>query len=147
MVLWLKRLLIDYLFKIAFSRLTRFDLQNHNYMFIKIILRWIALSCAVWVTSQIIPGIVVNPFWVAFIVGAFLTLFNMFIKPVINILTLPINIVTLGLFSLVVNGLLFWYLGNIINGFNVTTFSAAFVGAILVSVINWILKKVFHFDF
>jgi len=113
----------------------------------KIILHWIILSTAVFVTTKIISGISLDPIWVALIVGACLTLFNMFIKPVINILTLPINIVTLGLFSLVVNGLLFWYLGNIINGFNVTTFSAAFVGAILVSVINWILKKVFHFDF
>ena len=114
---------------------------------VKIILRCIGLSCAVWVTSQIIPGIVVNPYWVAFIVGACLTLFNMFIKPVINILTLPINLITLGLFSLVINGVLFWYLGTLIKGFHVTTFYAAFVGALLVSVINWILKKVFHFDF
>jgi putative membrane protein len=113
----------------------------------KIILHWIILSLAVFVTTKIVSGITLDPIWVALIVGACLTLFNMFIKPVINILTLPINIVTLGLFSLVVNGLLFWYLGNVINGFNVTTFSAAFVGAILVSVINWILKKVFHFDF
>ncbi len=113
----------------------------------KIILHWIILSLAVFATTKIISGISLAPIWVALIVGACLTLFNMFIKPVINILTLPINIVTLGLFSLVVNGLLFWYLGNVINGFNVTTFSAAFVGAILVSVINWILKKVFHFDF
>jgi len=146
MVLWLKRLLIDYLFKIAFSRLTRFDLQNHNYMFIKIILRWIALSCAVWVTSQIIPGIVVNPFWVAFIVGAFLTLFNMFIKPIVSILTLPLNIITLGLFSLVINSAIFWYLGTFVTGFTVDKFWTAFFGAILVSIINWIFKKVFPIE-
>ena len=88
-----------------------------------------------------------NPLWVVLIVGACLTLFNMFIKPVVNILTLPLNIITLGLFSLVVNGLLFWYLGNIIKGFSVESFSSAFFGALLVSVINWILKQVFHFDF
>ena len=99
------------------------------------------------VSTQIINGISVNPLWVVLIVGACLTLFNMFIKPVISILTLPLNIVTLGLFSLVVNGLLFWYLGTFIKGFSVSTFSAAFLGALLVSIINWILKKVFHFDF
>ena len=113
----------------------------------KIILHWIIISVAVLVSTRIISGISVNPMWVVLIVGACLTLFNMFIKPIVNILTLPLNIVTLGLFSLVVNGLLFWYLGNIINGFKVSTFWAAFTGAILVSVINWILKKVFHFDF
>jgi len=113
----------------------------------KIILHWMILSVAVYITTQITSGVTVNPIWVALIVGACLTLFNMFIKPIINILTLPINIVTLGLFSLVVNGALFWYLGTIINGFQVTTFYAAFVGALLVSIINWVLKKVFHFDF
>jgi len=113
----------------------------------KIILHWIILSVAVFATTFIISGITVDPLWVALIVGACLSLFNMIIKPIINILTLPINIITLGLFSLVINGVLFWYLGTLIKGFHVDTFYAAFMGALLVSVINWILKKVFHFDF
>ena len=112
----------------------------------KIILRWLLLSVAVWATTQIISGIAVNPIWTALIVGACLTLFNMFIKPIINILTLPLNMITLGLFSLVVNGVLFWYLGAFIKGFTVSDFTAAFVGALLVSIINWLLNKVFHFD-
>jgi len=112
----------------------------------KIILHWIILSVAVYVTTQIISGITVEPIWVALIVGACLALFNMIIKPVINILTLPINILTLGLFSLVINGILFWYLGVLIEGFSVSTFYAAFIGALIVSIINWVLKKVFHFD-
>ncbi len=114
----------------------------------KIILHWVILSASVFATTYIISGISLSPvLQTALIVGAVLTLFNMFIKPIITILTLPLNIVTLGLFSLVVNGLLFWFLGAVIKGFSVSTFAAAFVGAILVSVINWILKKVFHFDF
>lgn len=112
----------------------------------KIILHWILISIAVLVTTFVVSGISVEPIWMALIVGACLTLFNMFIKPIINILTLPINIVTLGIFSLVINGALFWYLGTLIKGFEVTTFTAAFVGALLVSVLNWVLKKVFHFD-
>jgi len=112
----------------------------------KIILHWIILSCAVWLTTQIVSGVTVDPIWVALIIGACLTLFNMFLKPIINILTLPLNIVTLGFFSLVVNGALFWYLGTIVNGFSVTTFTAAFIGALLVSVINWLLTKVFRFS-
>jgi putative membrane protein len=113
----------------------------------KIILHWILISLAVLVTTKIISGISVDPIWVVLIVGACLTLFNMFIKPIINILTLPINLITLGLFSLVINGVLFWYLGTLITGFEVQTAKAAFLGALLVSIINWILKKVFHFDF
>lgn len=112
----------------------------------RIILHWIILSVAVFATTKIISGITVHPIWVSFVVGACLALFNMIIKPVINILTLPINIITLGLFSLVINGALFWYLGVLIEGFNVDTFYAAFIGALLVSIINWVLKKVFHFD-
>ncbi|HAE36496.1 MAG: Integral membrane protein [Candidatus Nomurabacteria bacterium GW2011_GWF2_35_66] len=113
----------------------------------RIILHWIIISASVIATTYIVSGISLSPVvWTALVVGACLTLFNMFIKPIINILTLPLNIVTLGLFSLVVNGLLFWFLGSVIKGFSVSTFTAAFVGAILVSVINWVLRKVFHFD-
>lgn len=112
----------------------------------RIILHWFILSVAVWGTTKIIAGISVSPIWVCLIVGACLTLFNMFLKPIINVLTLPLNVITLGLFSLVVNGLLFWYLGTIIKGFSVTTFSAAFVGALVVSVLNWLITKVFRFD-
>jgi len=112
----------------------------------KIILHWILISVAVFVTSKIISGVILDPIWVAFIVGACLTLFNMFIKPVVNILTLPINVITLGIFSLVINGALFWYLGTLIKGFEAQSFYAAFVGALLVSILNWFLKKVFHFD-
>jgi len=113
----------------------------------KIILHWILISVAVFATTKIIDGVVVSPIWIALVVGACLTLFNMFIKPIVNVLTLPINVITLGLFSLVINGVLFWYLGTLIKGFSVDGFYAAFVGAILVSVINWLLKKVFHYDF
>lgn len=112
----------------------------------RIILHWIILSVAVYATTFIVSGISINPLWVVLVVGACLTLFNMFIKPIIKILTLPINIITLGLFSLVINGAIFWYLGTLVKGFEVNTFTAAFIGALLVSIINWILNKIFHFD-
>lgn len=113
---------------------------------IKIILRWIGLSCAVWVASQIIPGIVVNPYWVAFIVGACLTVFNIFIKPILSLLTLPLNLLTFGLFSFVINSAIFWYMGKFVDGFTVDKFTTAFIGAIVVSIINWFLRKVFRLD-
>lgn len=112
----------------------------------KIILHWILLSISVWLTTQLVAGVMVNPIWVALIVGACLTLFNMFLKPIIKILTLPINLITFGLFSLVVNGIIFWYLGTVVKGFTVATFWAAFISALVVSAINWMLNKVFHFD-
>jgi putative membrane protein len=112
----------------------------------KIILRWILISVAVWLTTKIISGIYVDPIWTALIVGACLTLFNMFVKPIIKILTLPISLLTLGLFSLVINGVVFWYMGKFIDGFTVSTFWAGFLGALVVSILNWLLSKVFHFD-
>lgn len=115
----------------------------------RIIAHWIILSVAVWFTTRIKilgGGVHVDPIWVALVVGACLTLFNMFLKPIIHILTLPINILTLGIFSVVINGLVFWYLGTVIRGFEVNTFSAALVGSILVSLINWLIYKVFRFD-
>jgi putative membrane protein len=113
----------------------------------RIILHWIILSVAVWVTTQLISGVTVDPIWVALIVGACLTLFNMFLRPIISILTLPINVLTLGFFSLLVNGIVFWYLGTIVRGFSVTTFSAAFIGALLVTIINWVITKLFNFGY
>jgi len=110
----------------------------------KIILNWVLISVSVFVTTKIISGIIVDPIWVALVVGACLTLFNMFIKPIIKVLTLPLNILTLGLFSLVINSILFWYLGTFIKGFEVSTLVAAFVGAVVVSVINWLFSKVFR---
>ncbi len=113
----------------------------------RIIFHWIVLSVAVWVTTQLISGVIVDPIWTALIVGACLTLFNMFLRPIISLLTLPINVLTLGIFSLIVNGLVFWYLGNVIKGFSVTEFSAAFIGALLVTIINWVITKLFNFGY
>lgn len=108
----------------------------------RIIFHWLVLSIAIWATTLIVSGIVVDPVWVALIVGACLTLVNMFLKPIINILTLPLNLLTLGLFSLVINGAIFWYLGSgMIKGFSVVGFTAAFVGALIVSILNWIITK------
>ena len=113
----------------------------------KLILRWLILSVAVWATTKIVSGIIINPLWVVFIVGACLTLVNMFIKPIISILTLPLTIITLGLFSLIINGAIFWYLGSgIIKGFTVTTFTAAVVGSIVISILNWLFAKIFRVD-
>lgn len=112
----------------------------------KLILRWLILSVSVFVASRAISGIIIDPIWVSLIVGACLTLFNMFIKPIINILTLPINIITLGIFSLVINGAIFWYLSTFIDGFVVSSFYSAFVGSLIIFVVNWLLTKIFHSD-
>ena len=67
-------------------------------------------------------------------------LVNMLIKPILVILTLPVTILTLGLFILVINGLLFWGVGHVLQGFNVVTFKAGIIGALAYSVISWLLS-------
>jgi putative membrane protein len=65
----------------------------------------------------------------------------MVVKPIISILTLPLNILTLGLFSIVINGAFFWFVGQIIQGFSVSSFKAAIIGALVISIITWIIGK------
>ncbi len=80
---------------------------------------------------------------VVFIVGIIMTVFTVFLKPVINILTLPINIITLGLFSFLINVVLFWALGIFVDGFSVQNFYAGILGSLIVSLVNWIFGKIF----
>jgi putative membrane protein len=79
---------------------------------------------------------------VAVIVGAVLGFINLIVKPIISLLTLPITILTLGLFSLVVNAALFYFVGRVVEGFTIDSFVAAFWGALIISVINWFANKV-----
>jgi len=101
----------------------------------KIILQWIILTLAVLGLAYLIPDISYDSLLTAVIIGALLTVFFLFIKPIIKILTLPLNVLTFGLFSIVLNGALFWFLGYIIPGFVVATFLAAIIGALVISVI------------
>ncbi len=105
-----------------------------------ILLRWFITTLAVFALPFFVDGVIVNSILTAVIVAACLVFINMVIKPVITILTLPINILTLGLFSIIINGLFFWIVAQIISGFTVASFSAAVIGALVISIINWIVN-------
>lgn len=107
----------------------------------KIVLHWLILTLAIFAVPYVVNGIGVDSIIVAIIVAAVLGFINTVIRPVIGLLTLPLNIITFGLFSLVLNGLFFWFTAKIIDGFDVASFSAAFWGALIVSVLNWIGSK------
>jgi putative membrane protein len=107
----------------------------------KLLLHWLLLSLAVLAAAYAIDGIQVQSFLTAVIVAAVLGFINTIIKPIIKILTLPINILTLGLFSLLLNGFFFWLVARVISGFSVANFMAAFWGALIVSIINWLGGK------
>lgn len=111
-----------------------------------ILLRWFITTLAIFALPYFVHGIAVNSILTAIIVAACLAFLNMVVKPVITILTLPINILTLGLFSLVINGAFFWFVAQIIQGFSVTGFKAAIIGALVITIINWIIGKFIHHD-
>jgi putative membrane protein len=103
-----------------------------------ILLRWFITTLAIFALPYFVAGISVNSILTAVIVAACLVFLNMVVKPVITLLTLPLNIMTLGLFSLVINAIFFWFVARIITGFTVATFTAALIGSLVIAVISWI---------
>ncbi|OGI61297.1 hypothetical protein A2645_00635 [Candidatus Nomurabacteria bacterium RIFCSPHIGHO2_01_FULL_39_9] len=104
----------------------------------KIILQWLILSAAVYGLAYFIPNIGISVWWIALLVGAALTVIDVIVKPIIKILTLPINLITLGLFSIALNVFFFWFPSKIISGFDVLTFQSAIIGAVIIWLVNWL---------
>lgn len=106
-----------------------------------LILVWILNAVALLAVAYLLPGITVASFGSALIAALVLGLVNILVKPVLVLLTLPITIVTLGLFLIVINALLFWFVGSVLKGFQVNGFWWAVGGAILYSIISGLLTK------
>ena len=101
--------------------------------------RWLILTVAILVASYLIQGIQVSGFFSAFFAAAFLGIFNVFFRPILILLTLPINIMTLGLFTFVINALMLKMVSGVISGFVVQGFWTAIFGSLVISVVNWLL--------
>lgn len=106
----------------------------------RLVVVWILNAIALLAVAYLFPGVQIQDWQAAAIAALVLGLINALIKPILVILTLPITIVTLGLFLLVINALLFWAVATFLPGFNVGSFGAAFVGALLYSIISWLLS-------
>ncbi|MFA7286596.1 MAG: phage holin family protein [Patescibacteria group bacterium] len=101
-----------------------------------IFFRWIIQALALLAIANIVPGIeLAGPFY-AFVVALLLALVNLTFKPILILLTLPFNILTLGLFTFVINAFLIWFVAGIADGFSITGFMPAFVAALLLSIVN-----------
>ena len=109
-----------------------------------LLLVWILNAVTLLIVAYVLPGIVVSSFWSAMLAAAVLGLINMLVKPVLILLTLPITIVTLGLFLLVINALMFWLAGSILKGFQVNGFWWAVGGALFYSVISGFLTSLIN---
>ena len=109
-----------------------------------LLLVWILNAVALLVVAYILPGIVVASFWSAMWAALVLGLINILVKPLFVLLTLPITIVTVGLFLFVINALMFWLAGSILKGFQVNGFWWAVLGALFYSLISGFLTNLIN---
>jgi putative membrane protein len=103
----------------------------------KLFLQWLISTLAILIAAYLVPGTSVTIVG-ALVLAIVLGILNLLLKPLIFILTLPINILTLGLFSLVINALLVWLAADIVPGFAVAGFWAAFFFALVLTLVNWV---------
>jgi putative membrane protein len=106
-----------------------------------LLVRWLILTAAITIASYLINGIEVAGFFSAFFAAAILGVLNVFFRPILLILTLPINILTLGLFTFVINAVLLKMASGVISGFEVHGFWSAVWGALIISLVNWLLSS------
>ncbi len=113
----------------------------------KLILRWLLLAAALLLVANITPGVTVTSFGAALIAAFVIGLFNTLLRPVLVLLTLPITLVTLGLFLFVINALMFYFAAQILDGLRVDGFLAALIGSLVYSLcgmlIDVVMERVF----
>ncbi|MDH5538837.1 MAG: phage holin family protein [Rhizobacter sp.] len=105
----------------------------------KILLRWLLLAAALLLVAYLYPGVTVAGFGSAMIAALVLGLFNTLIRPILVLLTLPVTVITLGLFLFVINALMFYFAANILSGFNVAGFTAALIGSLIYSLCGMVI--------
>jgi putative membrane protein len=106
-----------------------------------IVIRWVVAAIAVIITAYVLPGVMVSGFVAALLVAIVLGLLNVFIRPILLILTLPINILTLGLFTFVINALIIALVSGLTPGFQVENFWWAILFSIVLSLVNTLLDR------
>lgn len=106
----------------------------------RLLLGWAINALALMALPYLLPGIQLRGLGAALIVALVLGLLNTLIRPVLLVLTLPINVLTLGLFTFIINGLLFWVTARMVGGFEVSGFWWAVLGAIVYSLISWAIS-------
>jgi len=109
-------------------------------MILKLLLVWLINAVALIAVAYLMPSVTVSSFGAALAAALVLGLINAVVRPVLVLLTLPVTILTLGLFIFVLNGLLFWMVGAWLEGFEVGGFWSGVLGAILFSLVSWALS-------
>lgn len=109
----------------------------------KIFIRWLINTAGIVFAAYLVRGIYVEDFLTALVAAGVLGVINVLIRPILLLLTLPLNILTLGLFTFILNGFIFYFIGNVVKGMAVANFWSAFFGALIISIVNGIA----HFFF
>lgn len=108
----------------------------------RVLVGWAINALCLLAIPVLLPGVQVGGFGTALVVALVLGLLNTLIRPVLIVLTLPINLLTLGLFTFVINGLLFWLAARFVDGFSVSGFGWAVAGAFAYSLVSWAVSTV-----
>ena len=105
----------------------------------KTLVRWFLLAAALLLVAHFYPGVEVKSFSSALLAALVLGLFNTLVRPLLVLLTLPVTLLTLGLFLFVINALMFWAAASVLDDFNVAGFSAALIGSLLYSLCSMVI--------
>ncbi len=108
---------------------------------IALLINWLVSAMVIFSVAYVLPGVHIQDFTAALVVALVLGVINALVKPVLSILTLPITIMTLGLFSLVLNALLILLVGSIVPGFKIDGFMWALLFGILLSIVNFVVNN------
>ena len=105
----------------------------------KLVTRWLLLAAALLLVAYLYPGVSVTSFGSALIAAFVLGLLNTVVRPLLVLLTLPVTLLTLGLFLFVINALMFWAAASLLDGFNVSGFTAALIGSLIYSLCGMVI--------
>ena len=105
----------------------------------KILVRWLLLAAALLLVAYLYPGVAVTSFGSAMIAAFVIGVFNTLLRPILVLLTLPVTLLTLGLFLFIINALMFWAAAQVLDGFAVNGFVAALIGSLIYSVIGMVI--------
>ncbi len=111
---------------------------------LKLVLKWLLYAAALLCVAYLYDGVVVSSFTAALVAAFVIGLFNMVLRPLLVLLTLPVTVITLGLFLFVINALMFWAAASLLNGFQVSGFSAALVGSLIYAVFGLLIDSAFQ---
>ncbi len=107
-----------------------------------LITRYLLIVFSILLVARLVPGVSVDGLTTTLIVALLLGLINITLKPILFVLTLPVTILTLGLFAFVLNALLLWFVASFVEGFHIDGFIPALLGALIISLVTWVGNKV-----